>query len=87
MKKLILICILANIASADMCTHYWDDLIEQNTKLDKVIKYRIKSEYRTTYQRLLYYAQKVVINCEEGGGKQIAALKVIEQVNKLYGVK
>ncbi len=87
MKKLILVGILASIASANTCDMYRNDLIEQNVKLQKAIKYELKSEYRMNYKWLLNYSKKVVVESEEGGSRQKTALTIIKQINKMNGVK
>ena len=82
MKKLILtmVAVVAVSAGQYACDKNWNDLVKENNALMKSSKYGFKNKVQTHLYWLDYYAKNVIIECDEGSKKQLAAKKALVQI-------
>lgn len=76
MKKVILLGLLAVFANADMCELYVKKTKESFDKYHKAKSNNLKSEMNYAYKNVVYYTEKMIINCEEGSKEYKVAVKM-----------
>lgn len=77
MRVLIITALLIAIGNAEMCGLYWNRLLGENTKLTKAINLNMTKAIKRQYEELIYYSEKVAINCPTGQKQEQTALKTI----------